>query len=367
MKIKANWSWNGFGGEDDVMSALVYACLPPELHAVEDEKARIARQVKKRLDAAGFEFEQTKGWQHSTVDVDAGEYGITQTLSHEADMREAAKIPGVNIPETESFEEFSANPHFPVLAKLKALALTNPNSGGQYTYMLEDERQWERMRGWFDHVAPTGDLRPHFAFNRFIETPGDRYTSYRVLASAHGNILAAGLTYSSHTKQDALVTAEHPEKKELELTLKGCAGTNYFSLLSATESPFYIAARKVTSNLFGGGSVIVLNPTEKSKQATDDEKHILEAHGIDPEDPRLPDDLVAPSIEIAKTIGRRRHPYVGIDFIQGGDETKYYLETNTGPGLEVYSCAKLGRPATDAEPYRMIWDEVVEEMIQANS
>ncbi len=300
----------------------------------------------------------------------------------EAELREA--VPEVLIPTTQSFEDYSANPYFPVLAKMKESAL------GMYKYLLEEPNQWEKLRTfltgdgdllkvseedrqayqsvldqlaaaqgtpragdmetykaeWDDYIRRVKNplpesmrnyLRNKFEFQKFVETPSERYTSYRVLVTANGTVLASSLYYSGITGSEGTLT------KNQTLEELGMPGNDLTDFLVTPGSLVYLGARNVLSNQNQGGRGIVLNPNDSSKPIVTEDRAILEAHGLDTNNPQLPDTIHEQSKLIGRSLGRRRGVLVGIDWLQEvGSGKFYYLETNSGPGAVAYADAYLG-------------------------
>ncbi|MCR4314269.1 MAG: hypothetical protein NUV84_03415 [Candidatus Uhrbacteria bacterium] len=174
----------------------------------------------------------------------------------------------------------------------------------------------------------------------FIETPGDHYTTYRVLVTATGDIVAAALFYGVHRKSE--------EKKINDGSVESSDWS--VDILGMTGHSDYLRSRDVRSNLAQAGEFILLKINEASDvtqhERTDEEREILSEHRLDVAHPILPPILEQQAVHIAKTVGRKKGLYLGIDFIQSRDGKFYWLETNTGPGLTI-----LDMPTADAVTY----------------
>ena len=289
------------------------------------------------------------------------------SLSSEEEKAELHRIdPTIQIPETVSFEEFDAAPFFPVLAKRRGVDL------GKDKFLLETPEHWTRLsmvlRGdkplrraskamWEQNPKKADNYeRPLLdqpstrimEYQRFINTPSKHFTSFRALISASGFLLASSLNYSASTKDKTPVP-----KVDTPIDRLGLVGTSILDFLKHPESLAFLGTRSVLSNRWQGGKGIVLNPVPASKPHTKKEAAILEAHGIDPEYPKLPEVIAQQSRTIGRTIGRRRDFILGIDWLQEVDTENYYMiDLNAGPAPGTYADAhlrgKMGDDVTDA-------------------
>lgn len=233
-----------------------------------------------------------------------------------------AQIAELKRPKTLMIQEFLQEPFFPVMVK------DFNQQGGKGKYLIETQAQWDTFYAFI--AAYPDPIARFFECQEFIETPSDRYTSYRVMVSALGKIMASGLSYSEPKAKMGKYTTDRPHFEcyvEFDLPPE--------DLLTNPKSRFYLGAKRVVSNVAQGGRSIVLDPTERSKPMIDGDKEILLAHGLDPEHPSLPEDIKIMAQKIGVTLGREMDLVVGIDFIQGAGGN-YYLETNGHPGLKDY-------------------------------
>ena len=80
-----------------------------------------------------------------------------------------------------------------------------------------------------------------------------------------------------------------------------------------------------------------MTPASESKVASDYEKEILAEHGINPNVPQLPVRLEAMAKKVAKTFAQHGLLYTGQDWLQDRKGNFYFLEVNSGPGLEIFN------------------------------
>lgn len=330
-------------------------------------------------------------------------------ISYEDEISEMRKrVPEVLIPRVWNLEEFTRSPSFPVMLKdptydrgqckylienkiqwRRFLRFLNAKSVMKITPEKKQELKWMRgigssgiTLGFFEDSSFVSDhdrlkedgrydgelqlareyykkvlreqalsLQQHgadfkkFFFNsvhlqEFIETPGDHYTTYRVLITATGDIVAAALFYGVHRKSE--------EKKIDDGSVESFDSS--IDILGKTGHSDYLKSRDVRSNLAQAGKFIPLRINEASdvttRKRTDEEREILSEHGLDVAHPTLPSILEQQAVHLAKTVGRKKGLYLGIDFIQSRDRKFYWLETNTGPGLTI-----LDMPTADAVTY----------------
>jgi hypothetical protein len=211
---------------------------------------------------------------------------------------------------------------------------------GHAKYLIETSEQVEKIEQLGkEYTAQTGkQLYTNFVVRPFVQTPGRSFTSYRVTATAAGNVQAAGLVYSGHTK-------DTPRK-----IIKDCQdnGDEYLAFMTRhfedPESPFFLNAQDVRSNVICGGSMIPLMGKNRPL-LKEGEAEILEQHGIDPQKPEVPAEL----LEHTQTIGRLAAPkidlLVGADYIQQQDGRRYLLEVNSTPASMDYNLCHLGGKA----------------------
>ena len=234
------------------------------------------------------------------------------------------------VPKQERYDRYQESPYFPVLLKGAYGHI------GKDKYPIEGPEQLALVNNFFYRKYPIDcdpenycwSIRQHLAASFYtqelIETPSDRYTSYRVLVTPEGEILASELFYSE--PKDSMPTMQK-EGKYVE------AGSSLLEYFEMVESPFYLAAKNVFSNRSQGGNGIVLDGNKYSRPPNEVEKKILTAHGLDASQPRLASEIREKSQAAAHELAATTDLVVGIDWIQQADTGKFYfLEVNPGPG-----------------------------------
>lgn len=238
---------------------------------------------------------------------------------------------------------------------------------GHCIYRLREPWQLARLQqAYADHgalLAPIGgDLQ------EFIPPVSDRYTSFRVVTTATGEIVAAGLFASSQTTQEAPPTIQFDRFDKVEAM--AAKYSRYRDILVAKRlfedpaSPYFLAAEDVRSNiavggksfqLMGPGAVRVLDPTDRK---------LLAAHRIDPDHPALPTLIAGASRPISEFMGQRLGLLLGIDFMLGPKGEVVYLETNLEPDLgAVQGCYPEHKALIDAYTFTM--DSAVDGLVRA--
>lgn len=197
-----------------------------------------------------------------------------------------------------------------------------------------------------------GTMRP-FNFEEYIETPSPCYTSFRVVADAFGRIHSVLLLYSKNTKSDQAI------RERSTLPQSGIPIQDYDAILLKPSSAFYIPTPSIVSNFSRGGNQINIMYPDRIEDVAEREKQrqILVAHGLDPDNPQLPEEIM----ELAKRLGRgfgQEYLYTGLDFVLDKKSGRYMLlEMNTRPMLDPediglsseYALARGMHPAGFAE------------------
>ena len=219
---------------------------------------------------------------------------------------------------------------------------------GHGKYLIEHSEQIAAIQKLGEaYKAETGtSLYDEFVVKPWVETPTDHYTSYRVTATAAGEVQAAGLLYSRHTKAE--------ERR----VIRACQdfGDPYLAVMVRNfedpDSPYFLNAKDIRSNIFCGGSMIpLMGDNRQSLQAG--EAAILKEHGLSIRDTTPPQDM----LEVASAIGRVAGPIsdlvLGIDFIQDLEGNRHVLEVNCRPTGRAYNICHLGGLATMNEAMRI--------------
>lgn len=181
----------------------------------------------------------------------------------------------------------------------------------------------------FTHELFTTDFSSRWYFEKFIDTPSNYYTSYRILCDAFGKIHYASLIRSQDEKAEKKLRVVDIKNMD-PLEYMSIPGVSFQMLLREPRSPFYIGSKAIVSNAAQGGKVIRLNGIPVSD---DLDRKVLISHGIDPDHPSLPKELepIAPKLGIES---RRDYPYIGTDFLQEKGGGYFFIEANLGPGID---------------------------------
>lgn len=203
--------------------------------------------------------------------------------------------------------------------------VNNPNPRGDIERVLEKVK-----RGIFvDDLIKNQGWLGDWVFEEFIETPGDYFTSFRIIADAFGKIHYGQVTRSENKKGSLM---KNPILRYSEDPIKevSVSGANSCMLLEHPKSSLYIAPKRFVSNLAQGGARVLLN----GEAVIGDDRKLLADLGINPDDPKIPDPLLAAS----QIIGAAFRPfdlYVGIDFIKRKNSEEFVLlEVNKKPGIK---------------------------------
>jgi hypothetical protein len=215
-------------------------------------------------------------------------------------------------------------------------------SRGHGKYLIERSEQLQSVRHAVDKLTKAGHgIAQRLEVRPFIETPSDHYTSYRIVASAVGTLLSAGLIYSGHTTdEDRIIENDrfYDTWKEMRLLKE---------YLENPNSPYFLASRDIRSNISSGGGVIPLMKGLEQAPITPREKRILEAHNTR--------GAIAKSMRqiatfLGKTCGPELDLCLGMDYLEDkltGEGP--LLEINLVPDATTYNKCWLGGKATRLE------------------
>jgi hypothetical protein len=188
---------------------------------------------------------------------------------------------------------------------------------GVNKFLVETPEQAKKLKAFLVAFRKSQSLHD-LVIEEFIETPTDRPTSYRYTMTPTGTILAASLLSADNDK-----TAKIPKT------------THHFQPLVDTDSPYYLGSPSITSNVSTGGIAVGLDFSERTFELAplDKEKTILlEAHGIDSQSRRAPDNVTDTARKAARAIGPSIGLTLGIDIIQqAGTDMPHFLEANSSP------------------------------------
>ena len=180
-----------------------------------------------------------------------------------------------------------------------------------------DENGHSNQGVGIDFVDYKKEFHQNMRIQKFIKTPTKYYTSLRVLTSSSGDILAASLKYAEASTNNEERHYGHFDK-----------------YLSDPASPYFLGSECIVSNTISGGNSILLGKDKYSEF----EKEILLAHGIDPNNAIVPEDVMRGCINIAINCKREIGAICGIDFIYDAEEKTWkYLEEHEYPMLYSYA------------------------------
>jgi hypothetical protein len=307
-------------------------------------RGKVDKEIREELERRGIEIHEQHRPPRDLGRNEAVVSGRIDTARLERAMPRIA--PEVQVIPTERFDSFAARPHEPTLAYIEGL------SGGDGKYALDTPEQTEKIKQLFENEPWAKDQFARIlTFKPIIETPSDRYTSYRVLTTATGDIVASGLLYS-------------PEREEGQTPTDTTAVIpDYYSpfmmnFLDDPRSPYCLNARDVTSNVHGGGGCIPLDPTDQSRPITPKEQEILDAHGI--EGQQAPGAVRAAAQKIGQHLGGESALVYGIDFMQDTEGNIWFLEVNTGPGVQVMNEVANGGKKDVEQGYRLLMGKTID-------
>lgn len=167
-------------------------------------------------------------------------------------------------------------------------------------------------------------LYEDFVMQEYIETPTKFNTSLRVVTSSSKDILCSSLKYSKPSQS---------KSKHYGLVDR---------YLCEATSPYFLGSQSIISNTVAGGKSITLGRNNYSKE----EKRVLLAHGIDPENADVPKDVEEAAFSIAVNCRREIGAISGIDFIYDYKNNVWkYLEQQEYPMMYTY-CEVYNLPYT---------------------
>ena len=254
---------------------------------------------------------------------------------------------GVVTPRTWTVEEFLSSPKYPAVLKKRS------GSMGDFVFLVSGPEDMSKYFAGkellFDifHSSSGGYSRSlkkeipkkgEYVVQEHIESPGDHDSHFRVFTVKDGSVLCAVLSVSPRTKDkrmwEEICTKKWGQTPSLEFGL----GKRYMWLY------------KPVSNSSQGGRQIALAGApmtldewnEISNPKYMDIPSILEAHGIDPLNPKLPEDLEERAVEAARVLGEHGIAYGGQDWITDSEGNRYFLEMNPTPGFEAFNTVYAG-------------------------
>lgn len=221
----------------------------------------------------------------------------------------------INYPHSLTMEEYFKNPFFPAVFKNE---LTN---GGVDKFLIETKEQLEIIKKFYNDFSSNKEYAEAFScsiFQQLIETPTKYKTYMRVLMSTSGDVMGASLKYS--------------KMEEGKRSPKGLFEKYFWD----TNSEYFLGCNGMFNYYSEGGNISFCQPRYSS-----DKKEILECHGIDSNNPKVPDDVLEVASSIVSKCNKELGIMCGIDFILNKYDNKwYYLENQAFPAIEEWADTK---------------------------
>lgn len=214
---------------------------------------------------------------------------------------------------------------------------------GHAKYLLErpDQlRRFERFCAAFSAL----EVCQGWTIREFVETPSNRYTSYRIMMSASGEYFGGLLNYSRIIKNQGEVVCND--------RLDECGGVLRIikQQLENPNSFHYLGARDI--RCIPRQDAIPLLGERLVRPLTNEEESLLEAHDVDPGRPCVPPAMLANAQAIVRYCGPRLGILQGLDFVQDK-----YLEINSDPGASTY--IKCGFKGDLVQAYRAMYQRAL--------
>lgn len=279
---------------------------------------KIRKEFVKRLENEGFvitheKFDTESDIIYLTMNNEAIPYDDIRGFKNAFD-KHVAEVAGekFNFPKTVEMEEYFKEPFYPAVLKNEVM------NGGKDKFFIETPEQVAIIKRFYDKFKGNGYIGQNLEctkFQQFIKTPTEHKTYMRVLISASGDVLGASLKYSKMSNQVIR------DKGPLE---------EYFW---DKNSEFYLGCEGMF-NYYSGGGNIVFGQSRLSYE----EREILKAHEINPDNPVIPEEIIEVSSNIATSSNREIGLLCGIDFIYNAEDKKwYYLELQAYPAIEEWA------------------------------
>ena len=229
---------------------------------------------------------------------------------------------GIPIPETMEVEEYLATGDGPAVLKPRAFY-----QGNLVLYLEKD--QIERFfdeKTWLGKVRAENMPQPRQYFvQEFIETPGDRFTSYRVV-TVGDEIVGCVLNVSGQTKSEIM---------------NGAKAKNLYEKLARMFNTY-----PIVSNVAAGGLQIPVSHDsyKQFRELEEWEKQVLRDHNIDPDNLGMPEPLRRLATEAGRVAAKYGLLISGQDWLQDRNGNLYFSEDNEYPalGLEIFNSLFLG-------------------------
>jgi len=225
-------------------------------------------------------------------------------------------------------------------------------AGGEGKITIDTPEQIQKIvRLLAEKPWAEAQFKPLLKFKPIIETPSDRYTSFRVLVTPMGDIIGSGLLYSPERESEHTTPSATP----VDLYFHSYSKTAYFT---DPYSPYYLNGGNITSNISGGGGCIPLNPTEHSRPITDNEREILAAHGMS--DQALLEPIQRAAQKIGKRLGGQGGLVYGLDFMLDTDGGIWFLEAGADPGVQTMNEVANGGAKDTEQGYRLLMTRAID-------
>jgi hypothetical protein len=242
---------------------------------------------------------------------------------------------GINVPPTWPARDITSSQEYPIVMKHGTASM------GDHNYILKSADEFNAFFGGktlvFDifHQGPKGysqrifvqkPRKDEYMAQKFIETPGNHDCHYRVFVTGDGTILCSALYVSEGGKDD--------RRKEL-IWKKNRIGP-VTDIFGGINGELYLALDKATSNPSSGGKPLPLDRNDNSAQIEERHFPTLEAHGLDPEYPQLPEDLREQAYLAGRTFGRNGFIYGAIDWILDIENSYTFLGIVKLPEMGIF-------------------------------
>ena len=190
--------------------------------------------------------------------------------------------------------------------------------GGARKILISDSVQDVIFKEFLAGVSDEKKLFSNMVIQEYVETPTKYNTSLRVLVSSCGEVMYAALKYA---KPEEVESGNFDNNDQLG-----------YWLLNKSSS-YFLGGMTIVSNTLAGGNNILLGENGYS----DEEKRILIAHGIDPDNCLVPEKIRLACQEVMKNCGKELGAICGMDFIYDVKTGKWkYLEEHEFPMLQSY-------------------------------
>lgn len=217
----------------------------------------------------------------------------------------------LNYPYSLNMEEYFESPFFPAVFKNELM------NGGKDKFLIETEEQLEIIKKFYNAFKNKPQYKDAFdvsIFQQLIKTPTQYKTYMRVLMSASGDVMGASLKYSRPGYQ-----------QRLDFGM-------FEKYLRDKNSEYFLNAKEMFNYYSGGGEISFAQPRYSYEK-----QEILKAHGIDSENPTIPQEVLEVSYLIATKCNNQLGIMCGIDFIFDEKDKKwYYLEVQGFPAIDEY-------------------------------